>query len=147
MQAWGKSQIARIGSVGLSGNLYRASLSQRRHYLSFNCKRCGCTPKGISTLLVDSLIKTPKCIHSECRQPLVVIQFGCDGLRVATGPKVTTGHILVKTHHIFIKFEDYISLVKFVKHVKNHLICITVAMATAVYVPMDVCPHGKNYSE
>ena len=68
-------------------------------------------------------------------------------LRVATGPKVTTGHILVKTHHIFIKFEDYISLVKVVKHEKIQLICITVAMATAVYVPMDVCPYGKNYSE
>ena len=72
---------------------------------------------------------------------------GLGSLRVATGPKLTMGHILVKTHHIFIKFEDYISLVKVAKYVKNQLICITVAMATAVYVPMDVCPHGKNYSE
>ena len=68
-------------------------------------------------------------------------------LRVATGPKVTTGHILVKTHYTFIKFEDYISLVKVAKHVKNLLICIIVAMATAIYVPMDVCPHVNNYSE
>ena len=59
---------------------------------------------------------------------------------VATGPKVTTGHILVKTHHILIKREDYISLVKIFEPVKNRLICIIVAMATAIRVPMDVCP-------
>ena len=33
-------------------------------------------------------------------------------LRIATGPKVTPDHILVKTYPIFIQFEDYITHVK-----------------------------------
>ena len=66
-----------------------------------------------------------------------------DSLRVATGRKVTMGHILVKTQHIFIKFGDYIRYVKIVVHVEIGLICVIVAMVTAIYVSMEVCLQSK----
>ena len=71
----------------------------------------------------------------------------CLILRIATGPKVTVGHILVITYPIIIKFENYITYVKVIIIYKNQLICVTVAMATAIYMVTGICPHGKNYSE
>ena len=54
------------------------------------------------------------------------------GRRTATGPKVTLGHILVITYPIIIKFEDYITYVKVIIIYENQLICLIVAMATAI---------------
>ena len=49
--------------------------------------------------------------------------------------------------YLHIKFEDYITHVKVIVILENLLICIIVAMATAIYMDTGVCPHGKNYSE
>ena len=55
-------------------------------------------------------------------------------LRIATGPKVTLGHILVITYPIIITFKDYITYVKVIIIYKNQLIVIIVAIATVIYM-------------
>ena len=64
---------------------------------------------------------------------------------IATGPKVTFGHILVINYPIIIQFEDYITYMKVIIIYKNQLICVIVAMATANYMATGICPHSKNY--
>ena len=79
------------------------------------------------------------CYH----QKQLSIKIRIHRLRVATGPKVTLGHILVITYPIIMTSEDYITYVKIIIIYKNQLICIIVAMATAIYMVTGICPHGN----